>query len=410
VKVYITRHGQVEFNAEYYNGDASLPKGELLLSDLGRKQAVILGRRMKELGFQGKIYASPLLRTMETAELIANETGSSIVPVPWFQEIFGDQAAIDAYRGYTIEELRKHYFRIAEDAVLEYPWWVMQAETQEMVKERVIRGLNKQLNECTEDILLVGHGASAGAAHEYLNLKKGGFIWNCGLGMYDTEYPERNYGNDISHLPETMVSTNRVMGVDIDFDADLEKVYPIDMPVKLRGEKRTKLLHIGDAHSASYLYYKQLIHTVKPEIIVYTGDTADEVKIGKNPEVREEYLTKVQVLLKILKESGSKVYWVPGNNDLPQEIGEMAPFMEIVQPDTVLNFEGVDICLAHSREQITKNAEVYLYGHGRRAANFEQEKGLSGSESLCLNVMWNSYVCVLPEKELYLFKYPWKNN
>lgn len=408
MKIYITRHGQVSFHTEYHNGNIALPKGEVLLSDLGRQQAILLGKKLKELDFHGKIYASPLLRTMETADLIAKETGSTIIPVPWLQEIFGEQAFIDVYRGYSIEELRKYYFGIAEGAVLDYPWWVMKAETPEMVKERVIRGLDKYMHEEEEDILLVGHGASAGAAHEYLNLKKGGFIWNCGLGMYDTEHPERNYGNDISHLTKNMVSTNRVMGGDIDFDADLEKVYSIDMPENLREEKRTKLLHIGDAHSGSYLYYKQLINTVKPDIIVYTGDTADEVKVGGNPDVREEYLAKASVFLKILEKSGSKVYWIPGNNDLPEEISEMAPFMEIIQPGTVLNFEGVDFSLSHSKEQITGKAEIYLYGHSRCAENFKQEIDLLGNGTWCLNALWNSYVCVLPEKELYIFKFPWE--
>ena len=81
MKIYVTRHGQIDLNAEYHGGNALLPVGEVLLSELGREQATLLGKKLCKLGFAGKIYASPLLRTMETAELIAKETGASTATI-----------------------------------------------------------------------------------------------------------------------------------------------------------------------------------------------------------------------------------------------------------------------------------------------------------------------------------------
>jgi hypothetical protein len=81
---------------------------------------------------------------METAELIAKETGAKIVPTPWMQEIFGERDIVDTYRGSTIDELKKYYFGISEDASLDYPWWVKEPENHEMVKERV--GPSSQVN------------------------------------------------------------------------------------------------------------------------------------------------------------------------------------------------------------------------------------------------------------------------
>ena len=409
MKIYVTRHGQIELNAEYHSGNALLPVGEVLLSKLGREQAVCLGKKLHKLGFMGKIYASPLLRTMETAELIAKETGAKIVPTPWMQEIFGDRDIVETYQGSTIDELKKYYFGISEEATLDYPWWVQEPETHQMVKERVAKGIEKLMNEETDDVLLVGHGASARAAHEYLDLKKGGFIWNCGLGMYDCENSHNNFGNDYSHLPDDMVTSNRVKAVDLDFDSDYEELFSINIPQKLRDSKGTKLLHIGDAHSSSYAYYKQLISAVKPDIIVYTGDTADEVKVGGFPELKEEYLSKVNVILEALKSTNKKVFWVPGNNDLPDEIKQIAPFMEIVEPGSVIKIEGVDISLSHSYKEIVNKAEIYLYGHSREKDDFSLEKELKGGNCMCLNALWSSYVCVLPEKELFVFDFPWKN-
>ena len=406
MKIYITRHGQVDVTAEYFNGDISLPKGEVPLSELGRQQATLLGKRMKELGFCGKIYSSPLLRTMETAELVARETNSVIVPTPWFHEIFWNQEEIDHYRGYSAEELREFFPHVAEDAAMNEVWWATKAESIEMVYERVAKGLEEYLNEGEEDILLVGHGASAGLAHDYLKLRDGGFLWNCCLGLYDSIYPENNYGNDITHLPPHMVSSNKLMGMDIGFDDSLDKLYSIQVPAELKEEKSLKLLHIGDTHSETYTYYKQIIKMVKPDIIIHTGDTADEIKVGRMPEMKAEYVSAIQVLLKILKDARCKVYWIPGNNDLPEEIAKSAPFIEIVQPDTVMNIGGVDICVSHSKEQITGKADIYLYGHGTRADNEELEKHLPGKQTLYLNDMWNTYVLVLPQKKLYAFERP----
>lgn len=210
MKIYVTRHGQVGADAEYYNGDVNLPKREVLLSDLGREQAALLGKRLNALGFRGDIYASPFLRTMETAEIIARETGSKIVPTAWIHEIF--MADISAYQGYTLERLKPKYPHIAENAQLEYPWWPLVTETSEMVYERVSAGIETllQRRDTDEEVLVVGHGASIGAANEFLGLDNGCILWNCSLGMYDTKHPERNFGIDVSHLPREMVTNNRM--------------------------------------------------------------------------------------------------------------------------------------------------------------------------------------------------------
>lgn len=214
MKIYVTRHGQVGTDTEYYNGDPSLPKRETLLSDLGREQAARLGKRLKDLGFRGDIYASPFLRTMETAEIIARETGSKIVPTAWIHEIFLEH--ISAYQGNTLKRLKEKYPHIAEDAQLEYPWWPPVTETKEMVYQRVGAGIETllQRKDTEEEILLVGHGASIGAANEYLKLEGEWMLWNCSLGMYDTKHPEQNFGIDVSHLPREMVTNNRMKASD----------------------------------------------------------------------------------------------------------------------------------------------------------------------------------------------------
>ncbi len=409
MKIYVTRHGQVSENAEYLNGDVGLPKGEVPLSEIGREQSTLLGGQLKKMGFSGKIHASPLLRTMETAELVAQVTGSTIVPTPWMHEIFGDQASLDEYQGVPLEELKKRFPHLDENATMEYPWWPTVAESHEDVRQRVVAGIEDllQKKDTDEEVLLVGHGASTGAANIYLDLKRGGMLWNCCLGLYDTKNPEQNFGKNICFLPGDKVTANKQLAMKMEIDVDVQKPYGIEIPAEFLTAKGKKLLHIGDTHSATYPFYKQLIRIVKPDIIIHTGDTADELKVGWDVSARGLYLERVTELFDFLKNTGSTVYWVPGNNDLPEEVAKIAPFAHIKEPDSVLDIEGTRICVTHSREQITQKADIYLYGHGRRTGeSFEEELEASGKECWHLNTMWNVFGVELPQRKMYRIERP----
>lgn len=121
MRIYVARRGQVATDAQYHDGDFSFPKGEIDLSPLGRQRASLLSTFLKKRGFSGRIYASPLMRTMETAELIAEETGSVIIPTPWMHEIFVDQYYLDEYKGASLAQLCDWYPHTAKEAVLEHP-------------------------------------------------------------------------------------------------------------------------------------------------------------------------------------------------------------------------------------------------------------------------------------------------
>ena len=67
-KLYFVRHGESELNA------AGITAGhtETPLTDVGRAQAAVAGKLARDLGID-LIVASPMGRTRETAQLIANE-------------------------------------------------------------------------------------------------------------------------------------------------------------------------------------------------------------------------------------------------------------------------------------------------------------------------------------------------
>ncbi len=405
MKLYITRHGQVGECADYIGGDAFLPQGEVPLSLVGREQGRLLGKFLAKCDFHGVIYASPFWRTMETAELVAQETGSEIFPMPWLHEIFCEKELVKEYAGTPFRKLRQWYKHIAKDAVLEPLWWPSNIEDRVDVMKRVSEGIEallKQYSDTDEEILLVGHAASIGAANRYLKLKRGGLLWNCSLGLYDTKNPDQNFGKNICFLPGQIVTNNHLFAYEFKFPEDEQVLWEIEIPKEVIESQGFKLLHIGDIHSATFSFYCQLIKQIRPNAIFYTGDISD----NDMPDCAA-YCQKVAALAEILRQANCPVYWVVGDCDLPDKIAEIAPFFEITKPNTVLEIQGQRICVAHSRQQVTEKADFYLYGHEiKNSETFEQELNFMGADNSCLNALRNVFVIALPEKRIFRIERP----
>lgn len=68
--IYLIRHGQSTWNAEgKHQGWANAP-----LSDLGRQQSMVTGKRLAVVSFD-QVISSPTFRALQTAQLLAGEIG-----------------------------------------------------------------------------------------------------------------------------------------------------------------------------------------------------------------------------------------------------------------------------------------------------------------------------------------------
>jgi broad specificity phosphatase PhoE len=178
----ITRHGQPAVDDMPKGANYELPDNDYVLTPLGREQAERLGKCLQKANFKGLIISSPYARTMETASIVGAICGVTVTPEPRFQErLFYDDAVCP---GMTLEEIRRNYPNITPDAALEYPWIVLKGpEPAENVEKRVFNFLDELIADPpAEEILLVGHGASAGAATRYLK-EKANFTGNCGISF-----------------------------------------------------------------------------------------------------------------------------------------------------------------------------------------------------------------------------------
>lgn len=131
------RHGQSTANASgVWQGQLDFP-----LSDEGRHQATTAGRALKGTRISG-VYASPLSRAFETAEIVAREAGFSgeVIPLPGLMERHGG-----ILEGYTWAEQEARNSEFAEKFLAlpeEKRWAFAGAETDEEILARFEKALS----------------------------------------------------------------------------------------------------------------------------------------------------------------------------------------------------------------------------------------------------------------------------
>lgn len=410
MKIYLTRHGQIE-KAQYVDGNPLFPLGEPELSALGKKQAAYLGKRLKSMGFKGKIFSSPYVRTMQTAQIISEITEIPVHTFAPIREIMKTQEQVDTTTGKTLDELKEMFDCIDESSELDYPWWSFVPENHDMVYDRVKKGFDALFPTLNCDCLIIGHGASFYEANRVLGVPISSVRcpYNCSLSMLDTEKSgdEKYISFDVSHIPYEETTTNFMTRAEYENMLN-SKPYEgeISIPEGFENIKGTKILHIGDTCSWDYPYYKKLIETVKPDYLIHTGDMADEVKAGRIPEVRSEYLEKTKVILDIMKNSGAKQVFIHfGNNDLPREISEAAPWAKIAALNSDITLNGETFRLCHRVSDLTYEQRVMFYGHGLTGEEWSYDKNEVG-KTCRFNASWGSFVYVIEDKTFYKFDRP----
>ena len=151
MKIYITRHGETQWNKEgrmqgWNNSD---------LTEKGKDCARKLGQRLNHIDFDC-IYCSPLGRAIETANHIKGHKDIKIIINEDLKEMgFGSWEGMEHTK---IEELNKEQ---------QYHFWnkphlyePIDGESYQELIERVKKALNDIINnDCGENILIIAHAA-----------------------------------------------------------------------------------------------------------------------------------------------------------------------------------------------------------------------------------------------------------
>jgi broad specificity phosphatase PhoE len=201
----LVRHGQSTWNREHrIQGQLDPP-----LSDEGRRQAELLGRRLAGRRLAG-FYASDLSRAVETAEAIAPGVDLKPEPTPGLREIF-----LGEWEGLSTEEIAKRFpdawARWGEEADWDL---VPGGEGASRFEARVLATLEEILGRHSDgDVLVVTHGGVIQVAlHRVIGRPSRGLfpfkIQNASISLIEVRDRRMVIGgsNDVGHLEPALVT------------------------------------------------------------------------------------------------------------------------------------------------------------------------------------------------------------
>jgi predicted phosphodiesterase len=177
----------------------------------------------------------------------------------------------------------------------------------------------------------------------------------------------------------------------------------IYMPKELLCSAQFKVLHLSDTPSPIYPALVKMLAEIKPDVIVHTGDIADDIKLGDNPGCRDRYIQAAGPFIRQLAQSTPRLYIVPGNHDSIQFIRSAVPPGEILQPGSVINIEGRSFGAAHYVSDLPEEAKYKLYGHNDAIPE-------NSGSAMYLNGVTGISVILLPSGEVFNLKYPCGTN
>ncbi len=182
MRLWITRHGQTDLNA----GELMQGRSDIPLNEVGRQQALTAREKIGDMVFDA-VYASPLIRAVETAAVIGNVEQDTVITDPRIIET--DFGKYEQCPYGSMGPWMSLYWAFPE--VIPTPPTV--ESTKQMVERshEFLRELEEKYTG-NENILVVCHGGIIRAIRGYLEDVKRGYVWrprplNCEIRVYECE-------------------------------------------------------------------------------------------------------------------------------------------------------------------------------------------------------------------------------
>ena len=179
MKIYVTRHGQTDYNRDrLMQGRSDIP-----LNETGTAQAQATKEKIGDVKFDA-VYASPLIRAIQTASIISGYAQEDIIK---------DERIIEADFG-KYEKANYMKLPLPMNLYWMYPEVFPAPKTVESIKSMVKRTsefLSELEKKDYENVLVVCHGGIIRPIRGYLEDAKRGFIWrprpvNCEVFVYES--------------------------------------------------------------------------------------------------------------------------------------------------------------------------------------------------------------------------------
>ena len=179
MKIYLTRHGQTDYNKKrMMQGRSDIP-----LNEVGIAQATERRKQLGDIKFDA-VYSSPLIRAVKTASIIGNVSEDEIITDERIIEADFGKYELKNYYGTGIPMMA--YWTLPE--IFPAPKGV---ETIKQMRERTASFIEDLEKKDYENVLVACHGGIIRPIRGYLENKKSGIIWrprpkNCEIFVYET--------------------------------------------------------------------------------------------------------------------------------------------------------------------------------------------------------------------------------
>lgn len=190
----------------------------------------------------------------------------------------------------------------------------------------------------------------------------------------------------------------------------IQKIYKkimgdLFVPPILLHTKDKKVLHLSDTPSSLYPAIRDLICTINPQVIIHTGDLADDIKLEYNPNCIDQYTRSVAPFVKMLEESqAQQIYIIPGNHDNVEILSRHCQRIQFLNEGSEIKIDSSTFGVAHKLKRLPECSQFRLYGHNFKAP----ASGLD--ETVYLNGIRHINVILLPSKQVVKILYPWSTN
>lgn len=176
------------------------------------------------------------------------------------------------------------------------------------------------------------------------------------------------------------------------------------IPPHIEQMSEKRILHISDTPTEFYPAVKRLIDKIKPQILIHTGDLADDIKLEFNSARIDKYQKAVKAIINVLEESNAdEIYIIPGNHDSIKIINKYMKRAIVLCEGEIISVDDLKLGLAHRVKCLPLGADLNLYGH-----NFDpgpQEERLK-----YLNGLNDVNVIFYPSRLVYKLPYPYAIN
>ncbi|SFR14550.1 metallophosphoesterase family protein [Desulfoscipio geothermicus] len=178
----------------------------------------------------------------------------------------------------------------------------------------------------------------------------------------------------------------------------------IYVPPEIKRAPEKKILHISDTPTEFYPAVKDLITELKPQVLIHTGDLADDIKLELDPGKSTVYRRAAASLIALLEEScAGKIYITPGNHDMASVIDEYSRHARLVGEGEIISVGDMSLGLAHRVKKLPVGTDFNLYGH-----NFHP--GPRDDRYRYLNGLNEVNIIFYPSRRVYKLPYPWSIN